>query len=142
MSACTKPCLGDPTSSLTSVTAKLRFPQGTTLYHLSCRTSMKPWDLYWLIRSEIFEVSGELGGRPMPYPRRENSAIISLFLVWFLLTYVHFSMEEGGGTLFQPASSNLAYCGLRMLRKDLFWGKIKSLNINRISKFNIIMAAH
>lgn len=78
MSACTKPHLGDPSSSLTSVTAKLLFPQGTTLYHLSCRTSMKPWDLYWLIRSEMFEVRGELGGRPMPYPRRENSTIISL----------------------------------------------------------------
>lgn len=139
MSACTKPHLGDPSSSLTSVTAKLLFPQGTTLYHLSCRTSMKPWDLYWLIRSEMFEVRGELGGRPMPYPRRENSTIISLFLVWFLLKYAHFSMEEQAGTLFQPASSNLAYCGLRMLRQDLFLCKIKSLNINRISKFKIIM---
>lgn len=29
----------------TSVTAKTRFPQGTILYHLSCRRSMKPDDL-------------------------------------------------------------------------------------------------
>lgn len=34
-----------PRSSLTSVTAKTRFPQGTILYHLSCRRSMKPEDL-------------------------------------------------------------------------------------------------
>lgn len=56
---------------LTSVTAKLLFPQGTILYHLSCNTSINPWDLYWLMSSDILEVSGELGGRPMPYPRRE-----------------------------------------------------------------------
>lgn len=43
----------------TSVTAKLRLPQGTTLYHLSCSMSMKPSDLYWLTSSEMLEVSGE-----------------------------------------------------------------------------------
>lgn len=92
--------------ALTSVTAKLLFPHGTTLYHLSCRTSMKPWDLYWLISSEMFEVSGELGGRPIPYPRRKNSTIISLLLVcFFLLNYVHFNYQVG--ILFQQASSNL-----------------------------------
>lgn len=130
LSACTEPHLGDSSSSLTSVTAKLRFPQGTTLYHLSCRTSMKPWDLYWLIRSEMFEVSGELGGRPMPYPRRKNSTI-TLFFVLFLLMYVHFRVEEQAGTLFQPANSTLVYCGLRMLRQDPFLCKIKSPNIIR-----------
>lgn len=57
--------------SLTSVTAKLLLPQGTTLYHFSCSTSINPCDLYWLISSDILEVKGELGGRPMPYPRRK-----------------------------------------------------------------------
>ena len=51
---------------LTSVTAKLRLPQGTTLYHLSCSRSMKPSDLYWLTSSEMLEVSGEFWGSPIP----------------------------------------------------------------------------
>lgn len=44
---------------LTSVTANTRFPQGTTLYHLSCSRSMYPSDLYLLINSEMLEVKGE-----------------------------------------------------------------------------------
>lgn len=60
---------------LTSVTTKLLFPHGTTLYHLSCKTSMKPWDLYWLMSSEIFEVSGEFGGRPIPYPSKRTTPV-------------------------------------------------------------------
>lgn len=52
----------------TSVTAKTRFPQGTTLYHLSCRRSMKPSDLYLLMNSDRLEVRGEFWGNPIPYP--------------------------------------------------------------------------
>lgn len=70
--------------SLTSVTAKLLLPQGTTLYHLSCSTSINPCDLYWLISSDILEVSGELGGRPMPYPRRKIPSQMSFSLASFL----------------------------------------------------------
>ncbi len=45
--------------TLTSVTANTRFPQGTTLYHLSCSRSMYPSDLYLLMNSEMLEVRGE-----------------------------------------------------------------------------------
>lgn len=66
-----QPLIGPPDRTsrqevLTSVTAKTLFPQGTTLYHLSCRRSMKPSDLYLLMNSDRLEVRGEFWGSPMP----------------------------------------------------------------------------
>ena len=134
-------------SLLTSVTAKLLFPHGTTLYHLSCRTSMKPWDLYWLISSEMFEVRGELGGRPIPYPRRKTSTIISLLLVGFLVKYVHFSYQLLAWVIklafcfSQPVQTwMLVYHGLRTLRWHFLLCITSYPNTNRICKFKIIKA--
>lgn len=99
---------------LTSVTAKLLLPQGTTLYHLSCSTSINPCDLYWLISSDILEVKGELGGRPMPYPRRKYNLrwVFHLRISWVVATTPDIAVRPGNKDIVR-SFHHLSLKGLR-----------------------------
>ena len=103
-------------SPLTSVTAKLLLPQGTTLYHLSCSTSINPCDLYWLISSDMLEVKGELGGRPMPYPRRKYN------LRWVFHLRVSWDVATTPDTAVRPGNKDIVsfpHLSLKGLRNVL-----------------------
>ena len=120
---------------LTSVTAKLLLPQGTTLYHLSCSTSINPCDLYWLISSDILEVKGELGGRPMPYPRRKHNLrwVFHLRISWVVATTPDIAVRPGNNDIvsFHHLSLKRLRNVLGMITLDLLLLWVKEMSPER-----------